>query len=205
MDGVLVDSEPAFFDAVNRAIQPDGKQIAWSAYKKLLGTSVEVTWREVIRLLDLKGDYDDYVRRFDDILLDCLRVPRPPLPGVVPLLDELTRRNVPFALATSSVRPWYDAVMESSGLAGRFAVAVTADLIEHQKPAPDIYLRSAELLGVPPGVCIAVEDTIPGVASAKAARMYAIQSRASSTALDPIEEADLVLDSLEEFPLELVD
>lgn len=204
MDGVLVDSEPAFFDAVNLTLEPTGKQIAWSAYKRLLGTSVEVTWSEVLSMLGLPVEIDKYLDRFNEVLLDCLRQPRSPLLGVVAVLDDLTHRNVPFALATSSIRPWYEAVMESTGLVGRFSVAVTADQIEHAKPAPDIYLRAAELLGMPASACIAVEDTIPGIASAKAAGMYAIQVRASSTALPPIEHADLVLDSLEEFPLELL-
>ena len=204
MDGVLVDSEPAFFDAVNITLEPSGKQIAWSGYKRLLGTSVEVTWSEVLSMLGLPVEIEKYLSRFDEVLLDCLRQPRAPLPGVDELLDELACRNVPFALATSSIRPWCDAVMESTGLAGRFSVAVTADLIEHQKPAPDIYLRAAELLGVPPNECVAVEDTIPGIASAKAAGMYAVQSRASSTALPPIENADLVIETLAEFPLGLV-
>jgi HAD superfamily hydrolase (TIGR01509 family) len=204
MDGVLVDSEPAFFDAVNITLEPTGKQIAWKAYQRLLGTSVEVTWTEVLSMLGLPVQIDAYLPRFDDVLLDCLRQPRAPLPGVVAVLDDLDRRGIPFAVATSSIRPWYDAVMESTGLTERFGVAVTVDQIEHPKPAPDIYLRAAELLGVAAGACIAIEDTIPGVASAKAAGMYAVQSRAASTALPPIEGADLVLETLEEFPLELV-
>jgi HAD superfamily hydrolase (TIGR01509 family) len=205
MDGVLADSEPAFFDAVNLTLEPTGKQIAWSAYKRLLGTSIEVTWSEVLSMLGLPVDIEKYLGRFDEVLLDCLRVPRPPLPGVVGVLDDLARRDIPFAVATSSIRPWYEAVMESTGLTGRFITAVTADQIDHPKPAPDIYLRAAELLGVPAGACIAVEDTIPGVASAKAAGMYAIQTRAASTALPPIGNADLVIETLEEFPLELVE
>jgi beta-phosphoglucomutase-like phosphatase (HAD superfamily) len=78
-------------------------------------------------------------------------------------------------------------------------------MVERSKPAPDLYLRAAELLGVAPERCVAVEDTNPGIASAKAAGMYAIQTRSASSALPPIEDADLVLDSLESFPFKLVD
>jgi HAD superfamily hydrolase (TIGR01509 family) len=205
MDGVLVDSEPAFFDAVNDVLAQEGRSIDWERYRRLLGTSVGVTWREVIAMLGLRGELNDYLHRYDDVLLDCLRRPRPPLPGVVELLDELEQRGVPAGLATSSWRTWYDAVMESCGLDGRFRVVVTADVIEHAKPAPDTYQRAAELLGVPAAQCIAVEDTPPGIAAAKAAGMYAVQSRASSTAFPPIEGADLVIDTLEYFPVAMVD
>jgi HAD superfamily hydrolase (TIGR01509 family) len=204
MDGVLVDSEPAFYDAVNDVLAQEGRSIDWERYKTLLGTSVQHTWREVIAMLNMRGDLNDYLRRYDDVLLDCLRRPRPPLPGVVELLDELERRGVPIALATSSWRTWYDAVMESTGLDGRFRAVVTADVIERPKPAPDTYLRAAELLAVRAGECIAVEDTPPGIAAAKAAGMYAIQSRAASTALPPIDAADLVIDTLEYFPVAML-
>jgi len=204
MDGVLVDSEPAFFDAANDVLAQEGRSIEWERYQRLLGTSVQHTWRELIAMLHLRGELNDYLRRYDDVLLDCLRRPRPPLPGVIALLDELERRDTPVALATSSWRAWYDAVMESCGLGGRFRAVVTADVIERPKPAPDTYLRAAELLGVAPTHCLAVEDTPPGIASARAAGMYAVQSRASSTAFPPIEGADLVIDSLEYFPVAML-
>ena len=204
MDGVLVDSEPAFFDAVSEVLAQEGRSIEWERYQRLLGTSVQHTWREVIAMLGLRGELTDYLRRYDDVLLDCLRRPRPPLPGVVALLDELERRAAPVALATSSWRAWYDAVMESCGLGGRFRAVVTADVIERPKPAPDTYLRAAELLRVAPARCLAVEDTPPGIASARAAGMYAVQSRASSTAFPPIAGADLVIDTLEYFPVAML-
>lgn len=204
MDGVLVDSEPAFFDAINEVLAEEGRSVEFEPYRRLLGTSVEVAWRELIEMLDLRGNLEDYLRRYDAVLLDCLRCPRPPLPGVIELLEELDYRSVMIALATSSLRSWSDAVLESAGLQDRFRTIVTADGVENKKPAPDLYLKAAALLCTPPGDCIAVEDTQPGIASAKAAGMYAVQVRSCSTACPPIEEADLVLESLEHFPLSVV-
>ncbi len=204
MDGVLVDSEPAFFEAINQVLAEEGRSIEFEPYRRLLGTSVEVTWRELIEMLDLGGDLEDYLRRYDAVLLDRLRCPRPPLPGVIELLEELDCRGVMIALATSSLRSWSDAVLESAGLQDRFRTIVTADGVENEKPAPDLYLKAAALLCTPSCDCIAVEDTQPGIASAKAAGMYAVQVRACSTACPPIEEADLVLESLEHFPLSMV-
>jgi HAD superfamily hydrolase (TIGR01509 family) len=205
MDGVLVDSEPAFFDAANDVLREEGRSIAWEQYSRLLGTSVQVTWQEIISMLHLRGDLRDYLLRYGDVLLDCLRRPRPPLPGAAELLDELDRRGVPYGLATSSFGPWKDAVLESAGLDGRFRVVVTADMIAHQKPAPDIYRKAAELLAVDATLCVAVEDTVPGIVSAKGAGMYGIQVRAASTALPPIAQADLVIDTLEYFPVAMVE
>jgi HAD superfamily hydrolase (TIGR01509 family) len=207
MDGVLVDSEPAFFEAVNAVLAPTGKQIEWERYQQLLGTSISNTWRNVLEIVGLDAaQMQPYVARYGDVLLDCLRRPRPPLPGVVELLDELRRRRVPVALATSSHEAWVRALLvEGVRLPlGTFDAVVWREMVERSKPAPDLYLKAAELLSVSPAHCIAVEDTPPGIASAKAAGMYAVQSCAASTAFPPIESADLVLESLAEFPLEMV-
>jgi HAD superfamily hydrolase (TIGR01509 family) len=205
MDGVLVDTEPAFFDAVNELLAPTGKQVAWEQYETLLGTSMSVTWRGVLQMVGLDAkDVQPYVDGYGEVLLDVLRRPRPPLPGVRALLDELRRREVPIALATSSLEDWIDAIFASAGLTREaFDALVWRQMVERSKPAPDLYLKAAELLAADPARCIAIEDTGPGVASAKAAGMYVIQTRSATSALPPLADADLVLDSLEDFPMEL--
>ncbi len=205
MDGVLVDSEPAFFHAANEVLAPTGKQIDWERYKLLLGTTVSVTWAAVLDMLGIEADPQEYVERYDPVLLEFLRRPRPPLPGVRSLLDELKQRRTAVGLATSSRQAWVEALLDAAGLPlETFDAVVWRQMVANGKPAPDIYLKAAELLDVAPERCVAVEDTPSGIAAAKAAGMYAVQVRAASTAFPPIEEADLVLDSLEQFPLALL-
>jgi beta-phosphoglucomutase-like phosphatase (HAD superfamily) len=67
-----------------------------------------------------------------------------------------------------------EAVLESAGLAAPFEVVVTAEEVAEPKPAPDVYLHAAELLGSPPGDTVALEDSPPGAAAARAAGMYVI-------------------------------
>ena len=205
MDGVLVDTEPAFYDAANIVLEREGSSaVEWERYKHFLGTSVEETWRGLMEMQHLAGDLQHYMRHYGKVLLDCLAQQREPLAGATELLDTLAQRDVPYALATSSWGPWKEIVLASAGLQDRFAVAMTGDQVAHDKPAPDIYLRAAELIGVTPERCIAVEDTPPGIAAAKAAGMFAVQSRASSTAFPPLDAADLVIESLADFPLAML-
>jgi HAD superfamily hydrolase (TIGR01509 family) len=205
MDGVLVDTEPAFFDAANDVLAAEGASIEWERYRPFLGTSVERTWAGIVSELDLRGDLHDYLRRYGPALNERLALPRRPLTGVVELLDELSHRRVPYALATSSWRPWADIVLASAGLTDRFAVLVTAKDVRQAKPAPDIYQEATRQLAVDARHCVAVEDTLPGITAAKAAGMFAIQVRDSSTALPPIEQADLVIDALDCFPLGMLE
>jgi beta-phosphoglucomutase-like phosphatase (HAD superfamily) len=65
-------------------------------------------------------------------------------------------------------------VLESAGLAEPFEVVVTSEEVAEPKPAPDVYLRAAELLGSPAGEVVALEDSPPGAAAARAAGMYVI-------------------------------
>src|SRR5262249_5685491 len=106
---------------------------------------------------------------------------------------------------SSSWIAWVEALLTGIGLRDSFAVVASATEVEHAKPAPDLYLLAADRLGVNPAGCLAIEDTPTGLAAAKAAGMFAGQVRSASTAFPPIPEADLVLDSLLDFDLNLLD
>ena len=213
MDGVLVDSEPAFFEAVNLVLAPTGKQIAWDEYQSFVGTSTSVTWRGVLKTVGLElEEMQPYVAGFEEILLDVLRRPRPLLPGVAQLIESLKQRSVPVALATASREEWVKALL-GAALPGKgapelplatFDAVVWRQMVETGKPAPDLYLKAAEMLSMPAERCIAIEDTPSGIASARAAGMFAVQVRAASSALPPIDEADLVIDTCADFPLSLL-
>jgi HAD superfamily hydrolase (TIGR01509 family) len=87
----------------------------------------------------------------------------------------------PLALATGSTHALIDLVLERGGLREYFRVTVSVDDVGAGKPSPDVYLRAAALLGVPPHRCVAIEDSLRGICSAQAAgmRVIAIASAAA--------------------------
>ena len=90
------------------------------------------------------------------------------------MLSYLKAHGYKVGMATST--PW-DTVkdhLERTDMMGYFDTIVTGDMIEHGKPAPDIYLLAAERLGVDPAECIGVEDSMSGVRSIHAAGMRAV-------------------------------
>lgn len=91
--------------------------------------------------------------------------------GTVRLLDRLAAHGVPVAVATSAPALNVAHTLEELGLADRFAVIVRSDEVTHGKPAPDVYLRAAERIGVAPSACLAFEDAPVGVAAAVSAGM----------------------------------
>jgi HAD superfamily hydrolase (TIGR01509 family) len=204
MDGVLADSEPVYYDAMNAVIRTLGKEMTPELQRRLMGHSVQDTWRGITEEFGLEGPLDGLIAQYDRELCRQLALVNQTLPGVSELLSSLKASNVPVGLASSSWPGWIEALLVGTGLQGRFDAVVSAKVVEHPKPAPDIYLLAAEQLGVAAERCIAIEDTPTGLASAKAAGMFTIQSRSASTAFPPQPSADLVLDNLANFDLTLL-
>lgn len=204
MDGVVTDSEPAFFAAVNDILGRYGTSIGLAEYARFLGTATPATWRGLIALKSLPVSLDDVLAEYEAPLMARLREPRPPLPGARGLLERLRAHGVPVALCTASYSRWVDAVLGSAGLAGMFDAISSADMVERTKPDPAPYALAASKLGFTASECVAVEDSGSGAASALAAGAYVIQLRATATAAPPVDGVAQIIHSLDEFPLELV-
>ena len=117
--------------------------------------------------------------------------------GLFDLLDWLEQAHIPKAVATSTRRSRAMAKLQSAGLASRFAALVGGDEIARGKPAPDIFLRAAERLGVQPASCVVLEDSAPGIRAALAAGMTPIMvPDQHQPAPDILASGTLVLPSL---------
>lgn len=204
MDGVLADSEPVYYRAMNDVLNPLGHKVTDEHQRALMGHSIEDTWLYLQQAFDLKGPLDLLVEMYDMELRRLLLQVHEPLPGVRELIAALKQRGVPIAVASSSLPEWIEALLGGLGLSHAFDALVSATMVEHPKPAPDIYVEAAGRLGANPEDTIGIEDTPTGLASAKAAGLFTIQVRAASTAFEPLPDADLVLDTLREFDLALV-
>ena len=95
-------------------------------------------------------------------------------PGILPLLDYLTSRRIPYAITTASPLDRIQNHLGRLGLYQRFPHICTAHAVAQGKPAPDIYLRAAQLLGVAPEECMALEDSPNGIRSGVVAGMYTV-------------------------------
>ena len=87
-------------------------------------------------------------------------------PGICTLLDALEQRGIPCAITSSSPRQRLERYLTPLNLYHRFQWVVTGYDVPKGKPEPDIYLRGAAELGLPPGVCLALEDSPAGILSA---------------------------------------
>jgi len=118
--------------------------------------------------------------------------------GLLPFLEGLKERKIPVAVASNAPLVNVDFALDLGDIRNYFDVIMYAGLVANPKPAPDIYLKSAELLGFEPQSCFVIEDSPVGLAAANAAgcRALAITSTFSQEKLTPISEK--VFDSFDE-------
>lgn len=94
--------------------------------------------------------------------------------GLVELLKYLNDHKIPAAVATSTEQKRAEMIIKKAGVYEMFSGYTYGDLIERSKPAPDIFLKAAELIGQKPEECLVLEDSAPGLAAGKAAGGYTI-------------------------------
>lgn len=172
MDGLMLDSEPLAKRAWSKALAESGLSIDDALYLEVVGRSVPDTKQIFCSALGAGFVFDDvYARQhgyFEDIIA---REGIPLKPGLCELLAWLEGHGVPKALASSTPRAGVLARLQRVGLDECFPVIVAGDDIQHSKPAPDIFLAAAELLGVSPAHCVVLEDSESGIRAAHAAGM----------------------------------
>jgi HAD superfamily hydrolase (TIGR01509 family) len=177
LDGVLVDSEPVWREVEEEVAARFGFVYSEELASRLHGRGPSSVGEIVGELLDdPEAGLQAALAMVDGMIERAGRGGVPTMPGATELVDSL-RGRVRLAVASNSPRRYVDAILSGTGYAGSFEVVVSGDEVARFKPAPDVYLRVAERLGLSPEEVVAVEDSPVGVESARAAGMTVILLR----------------------------
>ena len=122
----------------------------------------------------------------------------------VALLAVCQARGLPKAVASSSLHMWVDLKLNAIGLTNAFDAVLGGDDVANGKPAPDIYIKAANSLGLAPEECIAIEDSPVGIAAAVASGAYTIAVRTEYTRNLDVSRAHEILETLVDFDLSLL-
>jgi HAD superfamily hydrolase (TIGR01509 family) len=191
-DGVLLDTERAWTRAETTLFARHGRTFDMGHKRAMIGTSFTESARLLEAMLARPGRGSELLRELEGLAAEEFTRGVGPLPGAVELLD-LVRKDRPVGVASNTHRSLLEVALFAASLTDAFPVVVAGDDVDRPKPAPDLYLRACELLGVQPEDAVALEDTVTGVTSARAAGMYVI----GIPSLPGTElEADLVVPSL---------
>lgn len=174
-DGTIADTMPLHQLAWEAACGKYGHEFPWSLHQKYAG----VPTHRIMEILNAEYGYrlplPEAAELKEVLFLDYLPQVLPIEP-VVRYVRHYADR-LPMAVATGGNRTNCTAILDALGLLHYFKALVTADDVRHGKPAPDIFLRAAELIGIPPDQCAAFEDADMGLQAAHAAGMHVIDIR----------------------------
>ncbi len=203
-DGILVDTEWAIYEAWLETFRREGQNLPLSLYTRCIGSDFD-TWSPKSYLEELTGEAFDWEEKDEarQVVIRAALVEQGPIEGVVDLLEEIRKRGIRLAVVSSSSHSWVDGWLEKLELDGFFEEVICRGDAPKIKPAPDLYLAAAEKLGVEPGKCLVIEDSLNGLLSASAAgmRTWVVPNRVTS-ALD-FSVADEVLPNFKALGREL--
>jgi HAD superfamily hydrolase (TIGR01509 family) len=204
LDGVLADSEP-WWNKIDAALLAEhGVTYRGEHHRNVLGVSYRLAVEFYKKTFGLSTPAEQMMRRRGEIATEFFANRVELFPATKQVLEELRQMNPPvrLGLATSSVSTSARPFLDRHKLTSFFEVIVTGEEVERGKPHPDIYLRAAEKLDVATGACLVVEDSLSGIAAAKAANMC-VAAIPDIRFVDPREyerDADYLLGGLSEIP-----
>ena len=194
LDGVLTDTAEYHFRGWKRLADELGVPFTREDNEALRG----IPRRESLMLILKEREFPEaqileMMERKNRYYLELIRdiTPRDVLPGARELLEEIHAAGLKSALGSASKNA--PEVIQRLGIADLLDAVADGHSVERQKPAPDLFLHAASLLGLSPSVCVVVEDAAAGIEAAQAGGFLSI----GIGPRERLEHADLVLSNLE--------
>ena len=175
MDGVIFDSERLVIECWEEVAAKHNIPDIVEICMRVQGNNREETGKRFREKYGKDFPYETYKKEVTALFLDRYGEGRLPMkPGVVEILKELRRNNIPLALASSTRSDIVKLEMAEANLLPYFDAVLGGDMVPHSKPEPDIFLAAAAALQVEPKCCYVLEDSHNGIRAAYRAGMHPI-------------------------------
>ena len=175
MDGLVLDTEKLYGRFWREACAFYGFDMSWEQALEMRAANSRLGEANLHRFFGPGADYPAIRAKRTELLeayIDIHGVEAKP--GITELLDYLDAHKIPTAITSSSPTERIRRHLASLGLYHRFTQICSGYEVPNGKPAPDIYLRGTEVLGLPPEACLALEDAPTGIESAWRANCMAV-------------------------------
>ena len=174
MDGLMLDTEKLAIDLWERTGKILGYEISREMVIRTLGIPDEGMRPLFRREFGPDFPYDKFLEIHRQLSMEEYKNGIAHKPGLTVLLDHLSFLKIPAAVATSTSRNTAFYKLRQAGIEDRFSVVVCGDEVVNGKPAPDIFLLTAEKLGKAPSECIGIEDSPAGLQGLHAAGIRSV-------------------------------
>ena len=205
MDGVIVDSEPEYQRVEMEMVKKYNTSITPDHFREYTGIDSMTMWGYIRARFDLPLTAEELCREEERLMRQYyesgeLKVIAP----TVSLIKAAHEAGCRTGIASASGKENITAVLSRLNIGDYVDAAVSGSEVPRHKPHPDIYLHTAQLLGVKPEECVVIEDSLAGVAAARAAGMRVIRYAAGGSR-DDIGEADYLVSDMAEVTLPLLE
>ncbi len=202
LDGVIIDSAEEHRKAWHRLAQEEGVPYTdeqfWATFGWRNDAIIPLIYGPVSpeRLQELADRKEAYFREY-------IRDTVAPLPGAIELISTLHAAGYKQGLGTSTPIANIEVISKALGLERFLSALVSGETVPHGKPAPDLFLKVAEQLGIAPEHSLVIEDAVAGIAAARAGGMYSI-AVAGTRDLPGLRVANLVVNNLTQVNVETI-
>ena len=171
LDGTLVDSMWMWPDIDREYLKRFGIEYDDNLKNEIDGISFHETAVYFKNKFSISDSVEKICKDWEDMALDKYKYEVKEKLGCTCFLKHLKSRGIKMGIATSNNRKLVDAVLNSLNMKDFFEVITTSDEVKRGKPAPDVYLTTANLLNVEPKNCLVFEDVVAGIMAGKSAGM----------------------------------
>lgn len=202
LDGTLIDNNTFHIEAWKAFYEKKGLLFSMDVYKDQINGRIN---NDIFRII--MGDYitqpeiDAYGAEKEALYRELYAAHIAPINGLLGFLDNVQEADIPMGIATSGIIPNIEFMFSHISIRDYFGAVIDGEMITKGKPDPEIFLKAAAALSVDPQQCIAFEDSLAGIRSAKAAGMYVVGLSTTHTKEDLITDADWVMPDYGHTPL----
>jgi beta-phosphoglucomutase family hydrolase len=195
LDGTLIDNNAYHLKTWKKYLENIGRNILEEEYNANINGR---TNKDVIQYIFERQMSDEEILKYSlekealyrEIYLPFIK----PVAGLIEFLEILNEKNIPMAIATSGIQPNIDFMFENLPIKKYFKTVVNSSHITKGKPDPEIYLKAASILQIPPENCLVFEDAVVGINAAKAAGMKVI-ALATTHPREELTDADMIIEN----------
>lgn len=193
LDGTMLDNNPYHLAAWRQYLTNLGIQISDEAYRKHINGRTNKDAIEYIYQRNMTSEEAMvYTLEKEAVYRRIYQPFIQPVQGLTSLLEILEQHNLPMGIATSGIRINIDFMFDHIPIRKFFSAIINSEHITHGKPHPEIFLKTAEALHIPPESCLVFEDAAVGVKAAKAAGMKVVALTTTQTVTE-LAQSDMII------------
>lgn len=202
MDGVIVDNHHYHYKAWKSMFEKYQLSISEKDYKSNInGRTLPEILNYIFNKEVSKEEIEKYGTEKEALYRRLYKAHIVPIPGLPEFLETLKNQDIPVAVGTSSMQENIDFTLDLTFLRKYFDTVIDASMVTKGKPHPEVYLKAAKALDMPPEKCFVFEDALSGIEAAKRAGCKVI-ALATTHPKEELQHADLVIEDFQSITIE---